>query len=280
MSDPLIRACVIGSPIAHSRSPLIHGYWIKNHGIPGRYDKSEVTPSELGAFLDRIRSGEIAGCNITIPLKELAFKAVDRTDALTARLKSVNTVYMDGGQLVGTSTDGIGFMANLRQTITDWHADGQSVTMLGAGGAARALTVTLIEAGVARIVIANRTMSRAEAIAAEHDDRVSTCDWAALPDTLADTDLLVNSTSLGMERQPPLELSLETLRPNAVVADIVYAPLETDLLKQAALRGHRCVDGLGMLLHQAVPGFEKWFGVRPEVTAELRDIIAADIEDR
>lgn len=279
MSEPLIRACVIGSPIAHSRSPLIHRYWLKKHGISGRYDKIEVTPSELEVFFDRIRSGEIAGCNITIPLKELAFQAVGRTDALTARLKSVNTVYVDGGQLVGTSTDGIGFMANLRQTITDWQTDGQAVTMLGAGGAARALTATLIDAGVARIVIANRTMSRAEAIAAEHDARVSTCDWSDLPDSLADTDLLVNSTSLGMERQPPLELSLETLRPNAVVADIVYAPLETDLLKQAARRGHRCVDGLGMLLHQAVPGFEKWFGIRPEVTAELRDIIAADIED-
>ena len=271
------KACVIGSPICHSRSPLIHGYWLKKHDISGSYDKVEVIPDELTGFFNRIRRGDFAGCNVTIPLKELAFDAVDQTDDQTRRLKSVNTVYMQDGKLCGTSTDGMGFMANLRQTVSGWQTGSKHVVILGAGGAARGLVDALITDGADRVSIVNRTLERAEAIAADYPGRATARSWHSLNDLLPATDLLVNSTSLGMAGQPPLEVCLDELKPEAVVTDIVYTPLRTDLLSQASARGHRIVEGLGMLLHQAVPGFEKWFGTRPEVTDELHDLIAADI---
>lgn len=271
------KACVIGSPISHSRSPLIHGYWLKKHNISGSYDRIEVKPDDLSCFFDRIRKGELAGCNVTIPLKELAFGQVDHTDEQTQRLKSVNTVYMQGGKLCGTSTDGMGFMANLRQTVPGWQTRSKHVVILGAGGAARGLVDALITDGAAKITLINRTVERAEAIAADYPDRVDPHGWQALDHALSVTDLLINSTSLGMTGQPPLEVSLDELKPGAVVTDIVYTPLRTELLSQAATRGHPVVEGLGMLLHQAVPGFEKWFGARPEVTDELHDLIVADI---
>ncbi|MDH3741924.1 MAG: shikimate dehydrogenase [Hyphomicrobiales bacterium] len=274
------KACVIGSPISHSRSPLIHGYWLKKHGISGSYDRIEVKPDQLAGFLDRIRQGELAGCNVTIPLKELAFEAVDRTDDQTRRLKSVNTIFMEGGKLCGTSTDGMGFMANLCQTVPGWHTASKHLVILGAGGAARGLVDALITDGADRVSIVNRTLERAEAIAADYPGKATARTWSSLNDLLPVADLLVNSTSLGMTGQPPLELPLDGLKREAVVADIVYVPLQTDLLRQAAERGHQVVEGLGMLLHQAVPGFEKWFGTRPEVTDELRDLIIADITGR
>lgn len=271
------RVCVIGSPISHSRSPLIHGYWLKKYTISGSYDRVEVKSDELSAFLDRIRQGELAGCNVTIPLKELAFDAVDQTDDQTRRLKSVNTIFMENGRLCGTSTDGMGFMANLRQMVPGWQTGSKHVVMLGAGGAARGLVDTLIADGAARVSIVNRTLTRAETIAQDYPGKTAAEPWDAINDLLATTDLLVNSTSLGMTGQPPLEVPLDELKPGAVVTDIVYTPLRTDLLCQAAARGHRVVEGLGMLLHQAVPGFEKWFGTKPEVTDELHELIAADI---
>ena len=271
------RACVIGNPIAHSRSPLIHGYWLNKYGISGSYERVKVTPNRLETFLDELRNGRWAGCNVTIPLKERAFELVDMSEEQTSRLKSVNTVYMADGKLCGISTDGAGFMASLHNTVPDWQSRSQKVTILGAGGAARALVAALVDAGVAGITIANRTVVRAEAISADYAGIVSGVAWDGIAGSLGDTDLLINSTSLGMTGQPPLDLPLKALKSHAVVADIVYAPLETDLLQRAAGLGHRCVDGLGMLLHQAVPGFEKWFGVKPEVTTELRDMVAADV---
>ena len=277
MTPTAPKACVIGSPISHSRSPLIHRYWLKKHGISGSYDRIEVRPDELDKFLERIRQGELAGCNVTIPLKELAFDAVDQTDEQTRRLKSVNTIYMEDGQLCGTSTDGMGFMANLYQTVPGWRCRSKHVVILGAGGAARGLIDALIADGVSTITLINRTVERAEAIAADYPDQVDPHGWDGLGHALPLTDLLINSTSLGMTGQPPLQVALDRLKPGAVVCDIVYTPLRTDLLCQAAACGHQVVEGLGMLLHQAVPGFEKWFGTRPEVTDELHDMIAADI---
>lgn len=276
----ILKACVIGSPISHSRSPLIHNYWLKHYRISGSYERIEIKPDELEAFLDRIRQGEFVGCNVTLPLKERACELVDMTDQQTRKLKSLNTIFMSDGKCWGISTDGSGFMANLVQSVPGWQIQSKHVLVLGAGGAARALVAALIDAGVDRISIANRTLQRAEKICADYMDRVSAISWDALEGALPNTDLLVNSTSLGMTGQPSLDISIQKLKPRAVVADIVYAPLETQLLHQAAALGYRCVDGLGMLLHQAVPGFEKWFGVRPEVTAALRNIIADDIIGR
>ena len=271
------KVCVIGSPISHSRSPLIHGYWLKKYDISGSYDRVEVKRDELLEFLDRIRKGELAGCNVTIPLKELAFDAVDQTDSQTCRLKSVNTIFMENGKLCGTSTDGMGFMANLRQTVPGWQTGSKHAVILGAGGAARGLVDALIADGAAGVSIVNRTLARAKVIAEDYPGKATTHAWDTINDLLATTDLLVNSTSLGMTGQPSLEISLDKLKPGAIVTDIVYTPLRTDLLCQAAARGHPVVEGLGMLLHQAVPGFEKWFGTRPEVTDELHDLIVADI---
>ncbi len=276
----LRKACVIGSPVSHSRSPLIHSYWLKKYGITGTYDRVEVLPDQLAAFLQRIRGGELAGCNVTIPLKERAFELVDCTNEQTGKLKSLNTIFMSQGMLCGISTDGAGFMANLADAVKGWSCTSKHVVILGAGGAARALVAALADAGVGGIKIVNRTMTRAEAISTEFQDKVKAHSWDDLTDLLGNADLLINSTSLGMTGQPPLVVSVERLKPEAVVADIVYAPLETELLRRARQLGHRCVDGLGMLMHQAVPGFEKWFGIRPEVTDELREIIAADITGR
>ncbi len=256
---------------------MIHGYWLKKYAISGSYDPLEVKPDELPGFLNRIRQGEFAGCNVTIPLKELAFELVDHTDPETSRLKSVNTIFLQDGDLCGTSTDGAGFMANLHQTVPGWTVRSRHVVLLGAGGAARGLVDALLGDGAAHVSIVNRTLARAQAIADDDPQHCTAHDWSALPALLADADLVINSTSLGMAGQPPLEISLDGLKLDAVVADIVYTPLQTELLRAAEARGYRTVEGLGMLLHQAVPGFEKWFGVRPEVTDKLRQLVIADI---
>ena len=274
------KACVIGTPIAHSRSPIIHNYWLQKYGIDGVYEKLEVTPEALGAFLKRVRDGEYLGCNVTIPLKEQMFDQVDQTDEQTRALKSVNTVFLSDGLLCGMSTDGPGFLASMTQAIPDWSASSKQVVILGAGGAARALVATFVHAGAARVIIVNRTVARAAAIASDYPEFVTVEPWDNLAMALRSADLLINATSLGMAGQPPLDISLATLQRGAVVADIVYAPLETALLRQAAEHDFRCVDGLGMLLHQAAPGFQKWFGILPEVTDDLRQRVVADIEQQ
>ncbi len=278
-------AGVIGWPIAHSRSPLIHGYWLRQYGIAGRYERLAVRPEALGAFFERIaeeRRAGLVGFNVTIPHKEAVCGLVDTMTPEAQAIGAVNTVWFEGARVVGDNTDAYGFMANLAQAVPGWSAEGVRAAVLGAGGAARAVVHGLLAAGVGGVRLFNRTRARAEALAEAFGPRVEVADWQELAvglanDGLGDVGLLVNATSLGMEGAAPLELDLSGLPEGAVVADLVYTPLETALLAAARARGLRAVDGLGMLLHQAVPGFERWFGVRPEVRPALREHVIADL---
>jgi shikimate dehydrogenase len=272
------KACVIGWPISHSRSPLIHGYWLDRYGIDGSYVRIAVPPDELPDFLSRLAERGYAGCNVTLPHKEAAFRAVRSADDATTRLGVVNTVFYRDGDLWGTSTDGEGFLANLSSHVPDWRAQDRCIAILGAGGAARAIAGALLGAGSRRLVIVNRSLARAKEMRRDFGPRIEPRDWTKVAEALEDADLLVNTTSLGMTGQPPLPLDLDPLPQSAVVADIIYTPLETDLLLRARARGNLVVPGLGMLLHQAVRGFELWFGRRPEVTPELHDLVARDID--
>ena len=288
MSDtPPPRACVIGWPIEHSRSPMIHGYWLKQLGLAGSYDKVAVRPEELRDFLLDLAARGYVGCNITVPHKERAFEIIaaanpEGVSRMARALSAVNTVWLDeAGRLNADNTDVEGFMAHFRACVPGWRAGGRHVLVIGAGGAARAIVAGFAEAGAGRVTIANRTEEKARKLAEElgaaFDAPLAAAPLDALPAHMEQADVLVNATSLGMKGQPPLKLDLAPLPPHAVVADIVYVPLRTALLKQAQERGLATVDGLGMLLHQAVPGFARWFGARPEVTDELRQIIEADI---
>jgi shikimate dehydrogenase len=272
------KACVIGWPVSHSRSPLIHGYWLERYGIDGSYERVAVAPEEVANFLRRLGDNGYAGCNVTLPHKQAAFRAVRCADDATARLGVVNTVFHRDGGLWGTSTDGEGFLANLSSHVPGWRAVHGNTLILGAGGAARAIVGALLDAGSRRLVVVNRSLARAQELARDFGPRIEPREWTEVVTVLADADLVVNTTSLGMTGQPPLALDLGPLPKSAVVADIVYTPLETDLLRRARARGNPVVPGLGMLLHQAVRGFELWFGRRPEVTPELHDLIARDIE--
>lgn len=271
------KACVIGWPISHSRSPLIHNYWLKQYGISGRYDRVAVKPEELQDFMATLIANGLEGCNVTIPHKEAAFKLVTPADETTRRLGVVNTVFHHDGNLFGTSTDGEGFLNNAIQTVPELALANSCITILGAGGAAMAIIGALLDAGCGEIRLLNRTRERAELLRTKFSQRIVPIDWERRDNALQDCDLLVNTTALGMTGQQPLQINLAKLNETAVVADIVYSPLETDLLRQARERGNRTVGGLGMLLHQAVRGFELWFGIRPRVTKELYDIVAADV---
>jgi shikimate dehydrogenase len=270
------RACVIGWPIAHSRSPLIHNYWLKKHGIDGVYSKEAVPPEELSRFIAALGDPFI-GCNVTIPHKEEAFRLVPAADEATRRLGSLNTLFRRDSRTLGTSTDGEGFLAHLAQSLPRFTAAGARIVMLGAGGAAAAIAGALADAGAAEIRIANRTRARAVELAQRIGPRLRAVDWEEAEAAMMDADLLINTTALGMTGKDPLIISPDHLPQRAAVADIVYVPLETPLLAAARARGLKTVDGLGMLLHQAVRGFELWFGVRPHVTAELRALIEADL---
>ena len=274
------RACVIGWPVAHSRSPLIHGFWLKHYNIAGSYGREAVAPEDLAGFLQRLSGSGLVGCNVTLPHKEAVYRLVEVHDPATRRIEAVNTVYMDNGGPIGLNTDAYGFVSHLRSMLPDWPVGDANVLVLGAGGAARAIIAGLLGEGMDQISIANRTSARGRALAGHFGGNVTAIDWAAIPRHLPQCDLLVNATSLGMTGQPALDIDLDGLPARAAVADIVYAPLETALLRQARIRGHRVVDGLGMLLHQAVPGFELWFGTRPEVTPELRALVEADLAGR
>lgn len=272
-----VQVCIIGWPVSHSRSPLIHGYWLKKYGIDGKYGRMPVSPEDLPDFIARL-PGRYAGCNVTQPHKERVFELVEPADALTRMLGAVNTIFVRNGIIMGTNTDGEGFLANVAAVEPGWTPAGQRVLILGAGGAARAIAGALGASGASRVVILNRSRGRAERL--RDSLAIPGLELGDLndPDALAGADLLINTTSLGMKGGEPLALDLASLPRSALVADIVYIPLETDFLKRARARGHRTVPGLGMLLHQAVRGFELWFGTKPEVTRELRDIVAADIE--
>lgn len=277
---PIPRAFVVGHPIAHSRSPLIHGYWLSQHGIPGSYERLDVAPEAFPDFLRGLPDSGFRGGNVTIPHKEAAFALADTLTPRAKTIGAVNTLVVEpDGRVRGDNTDAPGFCAHLDHSLgAGWpERAGGTAVVLGAGGAARAIVVGLAENGVRRILIANRTRTRAETLAALAPGIGAALDWNDLPDALAGAGLVVNTTSLGMKGQPPLDLDLTPLPATAAVADIVYAPLETDLLAAARRRGLAAVDGLGMLLHQAVPGFEAWFGLRPAVTPGLRDRIVADL---
>ncbi len=273
-------AGVLGWPVGHSRSPRLHGYWLRQYGIDGAYVPLPVKPEDFETAVRGLVAAGFRGFNVTVPHKEAAFRLVDRPDDQAEAIGAVNTIIVAGdGTLDGRNTDGYGFMANLSAGAPDWKASSAPAVVLGAGGAARSVIAGLISQGAGSIVICNRTRSRSEDLAALFANApadVSVRDWEDRGRALAGAGLLVNTTQLGMTGQPPLELDLTALPPAAVVTDIVYAPLETDLLRRVGERGHPVVDGLGMLLHQAVPGFEAWFGVRPEVTPALRNFVLRD----
>jgi shikimate dehydrogenase len=266
-------AGVMGWPVAHSRSPMLHGWWLRRYGIDGAYLPLAVRPERLEQALRALPALGFAGCNVTIPHKEAALRLVDRVDATARRIGAVNTIVVEGdGSLSGSNTDAFGFVASLGP---DWHGDAGPAVVVGAGGAARAIVVALAERGVPEIRIVNRTAARAEKLVGELGGRA--VPWERRAEALADASLLVNATSQGMKGEPPLDLPLARLPPAATVADIVYVPLATPLLAAARARGNPTVDGLGMLLHQARPGFEAWFGVAPEVTRELREAVEATL---
>lgn len=274
----MTRACVIGWPVSHSRSPLIHNYWLTHHGIAGSYERVAVEPHGLAEFLSGLAPAGYAGCNVTLPHKEAAFGLVDIADEGTRRLGVVNTVFIRDGKRLGTSTDGEGFIANLLAGAPALQLKNQRAVLLGAGGAAMAIIGALLDHGVSEIALANRTAERSHQLRRKFGAAVKPAEWDARGDLLSDCVLLVNTTSLGMSGQPPLTIRLQNLPATAVVTDIVYSPLRTALLRDAARRGLVTVGGLGMLLHQAVRGFELWFGTRPNVTRELYDLVARDID--
>ena len=269
----ILRAGVVGHPVKHSRSPIIHGYWLEQFGINGRYDRYDVKPEDFSHFVKTLSEQGLQGVNVTIPHKEAAFLALDEATERARRLKAANTLWFENGKLWGDNTDSIGFLANLDQGHPGWDINAKSALILGAGGAARAIIAGLQERNIEKITIVNRTRERAEELALMSGGQVAIAEWSKLSFQLESADLVVNTTSLGMSGQPDLDLSLDPLGKNALVTDIVYVPLETNLLKQARLRGNPVVDGLGMLLHQAVPGFEHWFGKRPVVTDDLRHLV-------
>lgn len=274
----MIKACVIGWPISHSRSPLIHGYWLKQHGIEGSYIRQPVDPAELGSFLSSLEANGYAGCNVTIPHKEHAFRLVTPADQSTERLGAVNTVFVRDGRTLGTNTDGEGFINSLLNGAPDLVLKNSRVVVLGAGGASLAVVNAILEQGASEVAVFNRTLEKAEQLRARFGQRVIPATWDKAADHISDCSLLVNTTSLGMKGQPELVIDLSRLHTSAVVTDIVYTPLRTSLLEQASRQGNRVVEGLGMLLHQAVRGFSLWFGVTPVVTPELYDLIARDID--
>jgi shikimate dehydrogenase len=269
-------ACVIGWPIKHSRSPLIHNYWIKKHRLDAEYRREEVTPEAFPNFVRGLADRGYAGANVTLPHKETALELSEPDDRARA-VGAANTLWLHDGKLYSTNTDVEGFTANLDASVPGWDSRPEEAVVLGAGGSARAVVYGLIERGFDRVHVINRTLDRAEELRERFGNAVRPARWTAVPHLLTRTALVVNTTSLGMSGQPPLEIDLAPLAREAVVADLVYAPLETPLLAAARARGLAAADGLGMLLHQAVRGFYLWFGVRPEVTPELRALVEADL---
>jgi shikimate dehydrogenase len=275
------RACVIGWPVEHSRSPLIHRYWLKQYGIDGAYEKEAVEPKDLAGFLGSLEARGYVGANVTLPHKEAALRLAAVADEAARTIGAANTLWLDeAGRLNAGNTDAYGFITNLNAEAPGWSDARRPAMVLGAGGAARAILHGLLAEGVGRILLANRTSGRAEALAGAFGPAVTVVDWRERAVALSGCGLLVNATSLGMTGKDLLDLDLASLPAQAVVADLVYSPLETGLLATARARGNRAVDGLGMLLHQAVPGFARWFGIRPAVTPELRAHVAASLGAR
>ncbi|MEM7168552.1 MAG: shikimate dehydrogenase [Pseudomonadota bacterium] len=276
MTAKIPAACVLGFPARHSRSPKLHGYWLKRYGIAGSYCIEEVTPAAFPEFLSTLASRGYVGANVTIPHKEAAFQLSD-PDQRAQAVGAANTLWLEGGVLKSTNTDVEGFIGALDAAAPNWDRHHDGVIVLGAGGAGRAVVYGLLERGIPRVHVVNRSFEKAVALKERFGDAILPAHWDQLPSLLKGAHLLVNSTSLGMAGQPPLEVDLEDMSVTAVVADIVYVPLKTPLLRAAQARGLATSNGLEMLLYQAVTGFEHWFGKRPDVTRELYDLLAADI---
>lgn len=273
----MLLAGVMGWPVSHSRSPRLHGYWLKKYGINGAYLPLAVRPQDFEDALRALPKLGFRGANVTVPHKEAAFHAVHEADAFAVRVKAVNTVIVrPDGTLLGRNTDGYGFIENLKDRQPLWRGLAGPAVVIGAGGAARGIVAALLDEGVPQIRLLNRTEARAEQLALELDDnRIFVTPWTMRAEVIADAALLVNATTLGMSGGDPLDLDLYGLNEKAIVYDIVYTPLQTPLLVAARMRGNPVVDGLGMLLHQARPGFEAWFGVMPEVTEDIRQFMLA-----
>ncbi len=282
MQDQAPRAFVIGWPISHSRSPLIHHYWLATLGLPGAYERIAVRPEALAEFLAQFPRQGFVGGNVTLPHKEMAYRFCAKTTSCAQRLRAVNSLWIEGGKLCGENTDVAGFLGCLDEDAPHWAEACEKAVVLGAGGAARAIVFALMTRCRPHILLVNRSRARGEELielvrSIDPKQRIDLHDFASLPQCLAGADLLVNTTSLGMAGQPKLAIDLDALPDHALVADIVYVPLETELLRAARARGLKTSGGLGMLLYQAVPGFERWFGQRPIVTPELRALVARDI---
>ena len=275
MSSSPRAACLIGWPAAHSRSPIIHNYWLKQLGIAGGYSIEAVPPEGFAEFVTQLAARGYAGANVTIPHKEHALRLSAPDDRAKA-VGAANTLWLDGDTLRATNTDVEGFIGNLDASAPGWDSVDEAL-VLGAGGSSRAVLFGLLDRGVRRIHLANRTMERAQVLATQFGAKVQPLAWNEIGNVLPRVGLLVNTTSLGMKGQPQLDLSLDALPASATVADLVYVPLVTRLLQAAQQRSLKTADGLGMLLHQAVRGFELWFGKRPQVTAELRALVEADL---
>ena len=274
-----IQAGVIGWPVSHSLSSRLHGFWLKELGIDGTYSALAVAPDGLENFLRSLPEQGFAGVNLTLPHKEAAAIIVDTMDSVASRIGAVNTIVVGAdGSLAGSNTDGYGFIENLKSCAPEWTADNKSAVILGAGGAARAIIAALLDAGLKELRLVNRTLSRAESLKDDIGGAIIVVPWADRTKVLEGAGLLVNTTTLGMTDEEPLEIDLSPLPAKAVVTDIVYAPLTTPLLKDAAGRGNLTVDGLGMLLHQARPGFDQWFGAEPVVTDALRAHVLEGLE--
>ena len=277
MSDsPFVLAGVMGWPVAHTRSPAIHNHWISRHGLKGAYVQLPVHPDRLEAALRGLPALGFAGCNVTVPHKVSAMHFMDELHPTAQRVAAINTIVVQpDGSLLGMNNDGAGYVQSLRDADPAWRGDAGPALVLGAGGAARAIVVALLDEGVPELRITNRTLERAQALAEAFGDRVKVVPWAERNEAMAGISLLVNTTTQGMHGQPPLDVALDALPAAAMVSDAIYIPMETPLLAQARLRGHRTVNGLGMLLNQARPAFKAWYGVMPEITPELRAAILA-----
>lgn len=275
MSKEHKAVCVIAWPAGHSRSPLIHNYWIKQHKLNAEYRREAVPPDKFAAFVENLRGNGYIGANITVPHKEAAL-ALSEPDDRARAVGAANTLWYDDDTLRSTNTDVEGFLANLDVAAPGWDRGLETAVVLGAGGGARAVVFALLQREVGRVYVINRTRDRAQALKKKFGASVHLAGWNETTGLLGGAGILVNTTTLGMVGQPPLEINLRCPA-SLVVADLVYAPLETGLLASARARGLRTADGLGMLLHQAVRGFQLWFGVRPEVTPELRAMVEADL---
>lgn len=272
------KAFVIGHPINHSRSPLIHGTWLAEHGIEGSYEAIDVAPADLPAFFDRLRTGEFEGGNVTIPHKEAVFALCDAVDPLATTIGAVNTIVVRDGKVSGSNTDYLGFLGNLDAALPNWSEGLDEAAVLGAGGAARAILVALRHRGISRVHVLNRTLANAQALVAAIEGPFEAHGFEDFPALAPRIGLVVNTSAIGMHGSRFDWLDFALLAPTTLVTDIVYTPLVTPLLRDAATHGLRTVDGLGMLLHQAVPGFEAWFGVRPAVSPALRARIEATLD--